>query len=106
LAVRAMPSESGAQACGFCEEVIPMNTENKPVEKTPVSGMTLTLAFEDRVLLRIDAWYLVLSAILRAEPPFNLNQALRESILTAAIEIGGKELVFGIPQPPEFMEDK
>jgi hypothetical protein len=74
-------------------------------EKRFVSPMTLTLSFQGRVLLRIDAWYLVLSSILRAEPPFSLNQTLQESMLTARITIKGDEYVFDIPQPPEFIGD-
>ena len=75
-------------------------------EKSFCTPMTFTLSFEDRVLLQVDAWYLILSAILRSEPPFALGKALEESMLTARIEIGGEQYVFGIPQPPEFKGDE
>lgn len=81
----------------------------QPFIKTPCkrvcTPMVLTLAYEGRVLMQMDVWYLVLSAILRQAPPFSLSQALRESMLTARIEFDGEEHVFGVPQPPEFTED-
>lgn len=87
--------------CTHCNQEVAVRTPCKRI----LSPMMLILTFEDRVLLKIDAWYLLLSTILRADPPYNLNQTLKESMLTAEVEIGGIDWRFGIPQPPEFTED-
>ena len=75
---------------------------NKPMqtpEKRFITNMVLTLSHEGRVLIQIDAWYLLLSAILRGGPPFLLDDTLTNAMLTARVEIGGQEFVFGVPQP-------
>jgi hypothetical protein len=78
-------------------------------DKTPenrfVTNMVLTLSLDDRVLIQIDAWYLILSAILRGGPPFLLDDTLSLAMLTGRIEIGGQGFTFEIPQPPEFKGD-
>ena len=78
--------------------------------KTPcepfITPMKLTLTHENHVLMEIDVWYLMLSAILRAEAPFSLNRTFEEAVLTAEVEVGGQVWRFSIPQPPEFIEDK
>jgi len=84
---------------------ITLETFSAVTEKPFASPLTLTLSRENRVIMQIDAWYLILSAILRAEPPFKLNTTLTNAMLTARIEMGGQEFVFSIPQPVEFIED-
>ena len=82
---------------------------NKPMqtpEKRFITNMVLTLSHEGRVLIQIDAWYLLLSAILRGGPPFLLNETLKDAMLTAQVEIGGERFTFEVPQPVEFEGDK
>lgn len=79
---------------------------DKTPEKRFITNMVLTLSHEGRVLIQIDAWYLILSAILRGGPPFLLDDTLNHAMLTARVEIGGQEFVFGVPQPLEFKGDK
>lgn len=99
-------NQNGAVACPICgRKDMGRNWIAPKSEKRFCTPMMFTLSFEDRVLLQVDAWYLILSAILRAEPPFALSKALEESMLTAKIEIGGEEYVFEVPQPPEFKDD-
>jgi hypothetical protein len=76
-------------------------SSNKPVQ----TSMTVKLTFEGRVLLAMDLWYLILSAILRADPPFNMNKALTESVLTCEITLNGEPHYFEVPKPPEFEDD-
>ena len=81
---------------------------NKPMqtpEKRFITNMVLTLSHEGRVLIQIDAWYLILSAILRGGPPFLLNETLKDAMLTAQVEIGGERFTFEVPQPVEFEGD-
>lgn len=68
--------------------------------------MVLTLSHEGRVFIQIDAWYLILSAILRGGPPFLLNETLKDAMLTAQVEIGGERFTFEVPQPVEFEGDR
>ena len=77
------------------------NSDEKPIKHIE-TGLTLKLSHDNRTIMSIDAWYLILSAILRADPPFHLNKTLEESVLTGEITIGGEPHFFLIPKPPEF----
>jgi len=73
-------------------------------KKRNATSMTVSLESNGRVLVQLDVWHLVLSAILRSEYPFSLSQTLREAVLTARVKIDTGEIVYEVPQPPEFRE--
>ena len=90
----------------LCPECFNSDGSLKIREQRFSSGMTLELKHQNRTLLKVDAWYLILSSMLRSDPPFSIGAALQESVLTAQIEIAGQEIIFSIPQPPEFEDDE
>lgn len=65
--------------------------------------LQLKLTNKNGVLMEINAWYLILSQILRAEPPFSLPISLEESILTATVTIGEVQYQWEVPKPKEFI---
>lgn len=84
-------------------------TTNSSDMQTPckrfITGLTLTLASKNGVILQVDAWYLILSAMLRGEIPQSVREILDDCMLTARIEIGGEQYVFECLQPDEFQGD-
>lgn len=101
---------SGDNLCPICKRPdIPLpgasNRNPFPPSQKPSSPLALKLSSNERIIMHIDAWYLILSAILRADPPFKLNRTLSDAMLTAMIQLDGREIELIIPQPPEFIED-
>jgi hypothetical protein len=89
-------------------EAAQMREEKQPMQ-TPLNGAitraTVELKHGDMVLLKVNLWYLILSAILRSDPPFTLGKSLEESVLTLSIEEPNWKYQLTIPQPPEFRDE-
>jgi hypothetical protein len=74
-------------------------------EKRFFTGVTVTLCHKNGVILQVDVWYLILSAMLRGDIPKSVREILDDCMLTAKINIGGEDYVFECLQPQEFQGD-
>ena len=75
--------------------------------------MIVELKANGKQVLRVNLWYLVLSAILRGDASEESVLTMGELVLTVEtpVEMGPNREVFGvirtdIPQPPEFKGDR
>ena len=70
------------------------------------NSMTLILTRGKDVIMRANAWDLILTAFLRTPGGFAghllMDDLLRESLLTAKIVFGGEDFVFNVPQPDDY----
>lgn len=80
----------------------PALSSQTPLGEWDGAEMSVTLSSQGRVLLHINVWYLVLSALLRMEPPFSLCKALEEGMLIATIQKGKNFYSILIAQPVEL----
>lgn len=67
--------------------------------------MIVELQLHGRVILRVDVWYLVLSFILRGNPPVKTGLDWQKADLFLCTPTAEGEHRIMIPQPAEFRDD-
>jgi hypothetical protein len=97
-----MPESNARAAAEKRAGILEKTMESAVLGETEV---TFVLTTGDMVLMQINAWHLILSAILRSDPPFNLSKSLEESILTARVKIGDTVFYMDIMKPVELKGD-
>jgi hypothetical protein len=67
--------------------------------------MIVELRMHERVLLRVNIWYLVLSVILKGHIRIPMDASWKEADLILCEPGPSGELRVLVPQPPEFKDD-